>query len=711
MEHKYFVDAKVTDQPFPAVCFRSGMTTYHEALIGGQYVGRSWNAAGHTQPDNCMLDPTSHPTPWAFWIEVDGQLLHSHWQWIEATQEESQGNLHVIISLKHTVRPVEIKVHTLLDGTAVITRWIDITNTSDKPAALSASYPWSGVLYTAARSGQHYGEDDPGAFYSIGYTADARWGGEGNFEFHPLPNAGFRIDGTYRRLRHRQPMFILKNEVSGEHFIGQLAWSGGWSFEFDYDARPGISQRDPRLFFRGGPDAPAPLRMIDPGETVTTPKMHLGIVAGDLDATIQAMHEHLRKSVFLPQPRGRGGWVEAGLGPEHEITEELTHQCIDAAAEVGAEVFFIDAGWFAGPGGNWDTTVGDWNVGSRFPNGLKPIRDYVRSKGMLWGLWMEPERIGEESQTFKDHPDWITDRYDGGKIGGWIDMAKPEVAKWVEDQIYKVITENELDFFRLDHNVGGPRAGGWNEHNGYLENAYWRYYEAFYGMFERIRERFPNVILENCASGGGRTDIGTVRYFSHSWVTDWQTAPRSFSITNGLTMALPPERVDRHLLGIGQNPHIAGEIDFQYRLSLFTRPTICPFLHPVGWSQNPLMVERIKHCFDLYKNFVRPFQPTSRIYHHTPTATQRNPHGFGVLEMVAEDKSRAIAGIFNLGRTDETEYLLRFRGLDVGKHYRVTSESTNSTWEADGKDLVYGGVTVRVAQPLTSELLVLSSKF
>jgi len=104
----------------------------------------------------------------------------------------------------------------------------------------------------------------------------------------------------------------------GELFIGELAWTGGYSFDFDLDPEmekfPGLDAAA-ALTFSAGPDAPAPLRMIAPGETVTTPEMHLGLVFGDLDNAVQAMHTHLRRSVFLPQARGRAAWVESGIGP------------------------------------------------------------------------------------------------------------------------------------------------------------------------------------------------------------------------------------------------------------------------------------------------------------------------------------------------------------------------------------------------------------
>ncbi len=710
MSENSFVDVFVSEQPFPALVYRTGMTTYQEALIDGQFIGRVWNTQGSVHRDESTIDPSSHPTPQAFWLEVDGQLLHSHWEWGGIEKTESDNSLHAVITLKHSVRPVEVKVHTILDGTPVITRWLEVTNTSDKPAALSRAYPWSGVLHTGSTRDMLYGEDEPEQRYSIGYMTDTRWGGEGNFEWHPLPSAGYRIDGRYRRLRHRHPMFILRNELTGEHFIGQFAWSGGYSFEFDYDDRPGVSQRDPRLFFRAGVDAPAPFRTIAPGETVAVPEMHLGLVTGDFDEAVQSMHDHLRKSVFPPQPRGHGGWVEVGIGPEYEFAEEMVRNCIDMAADIGAEIFFIDAGWYADSGGLWYETLGDWNLGGRLPNGIAPIREYVKSKGMLWGLWMEPERLGVKSKTYQEHPEWIHKNYRGQEIGGWIDLTIPEAAKWMEEQIIRVITEHELDFFRLDYNVGGAYGAGGHLRDGYLENTYWRYYEAFYGIMSRVHERFPDLIMENCAGGGGRTDIGTVRLFNHTWVTDYQAAPRSFSISNGMTIALPPEYVDRHLLGVGQNSHLAGDLDFQARLSLFGRPTIAGMFSPVGSKRNPLVIDRVKRTVELYKNFVRPFMPTSRLYHHTPAVTQRNPKGFGVLEMVSEDRSKAIAGVFKLGGMAQSDYLLRFRGLDPAKEYQVTIDSTQTTFEADGDDLMYEGLALHLEAPLASELLIVSEE-
>lgn len=674
----------------------------------GRFVGRGWNGAGFPNDyGDTRLDPAKHAMPQAFWLEVDGQLLASHWEWVGLETSQQERGLQAVVTLRHTVRPIEVRVHTLLDGTAVLMRWLEVTNTGAQPAALAAVAPWSGVLQMTRNWQKHVSSgNDP--LYTLGYMDSTHWGHEGDFQWHALPNANYRVDGRYRRDRHRHPMFVLRNNATGEHFVGQLAWSGGYSFEFDLDADASATDGAARLFFRAGPDAPPPQRVLASGELVVTPVMHLGLRFGGLDSALQTMHDHLRRSVFLPQARGRGGWVESGIGPEFEITVEATFHQIDNAAAFGAEVFFIDASWYAPPHSHWWSTVGDWQVDrERFPDGLAPIRDRVKEHGMLWGLWMDAERIGQESQLAQSHPEWLAVAYDGtSRPGGMIDLTNPDVAQWMEDQIGRVIVEHQLDFFRLDYNVSSLGPGAYSLREGFVENHYWRYYETLYAIYERLRARFPDVIFENCAGGGGRSDIGMVGHFSHTWVTDWQIAPRSFSITNGMTMALPPEYVDRLLAG--QSGHVTADIDFQARLLLFARPTIGQ-LYPNGAAPNPAQLSRVRHMVDLYKSFVRPLLHPGQIYHHTPTVPAPEPQGWGVLELASRERTHAIAGLFRLSASCEPEYLLRMRGLDVSRRYRVTWDNTGHACELDGFTLTNEGVVVRLEGPLTSQLLLVET--
>ncbi len=702
------------------ISYRTEMTVYEESLYGGSYVSIGWNGAGYISNASPLPNPNylkyeKIAEPQAFELEMDGQSLGSHWEWEGFDKVQEGSALHAIVKLKHALRPVAINIHTLLDGTPILNRWLEITNTSDKPSALSSVKTWSGGLQSTPRWKHHLHENAP--LYSIGYMEGDEALDEGHFMWHSLPSATYVISGRYLRNRHRHPMFVLRNNATGEHFIGQFAYSGGYAFSFDLRSGAGtldMHQHDAQahLSFKIGPDGPAPLRMIATLETISTPEVHLGMLFGDLDQSIQAMHEHIRRSVFtIPLAQGRGCWVEAVLGIDVEMSEAEIFDSIDNAADLGAEVFFMDAGWYTPATGEseWYTRVGDWNA-DRYAHGIKPFRDRTLEKGMLFGLWMEPERLGNLSETFKQHPEWLAKGYEAHEPnslgGGLIDLGKPEAAAWVEQQIVKLIEENELDFFRLDYNINNIKAGGQTFREGYIENSYWRYYENFNSIFANLRKRFPNVIFENCASGGGRTDLSTVRLFSHTWITDWQVAPRSFRITNGMTMALPPESVDR--LIACQGGHITADMNFQARQLLFVRPTIGSFT-PRGSERNPVQLKYVRHMIDLYKKFVRPFISTSKLYHHTPEFRDFEPKGWGVLELASSDRSKGIAGIFQLSDPQQSELTLRLRGLDISKRYKVTFDNNGQSCEIEGFVLMNQGLIIRLEGALTSELLLFES--
>lgn len=256
------------------------------------------------------------------------------------------------------------------------------------------------------------------------------------------------------------------------------------------------------------------------------------MVNGDMDMAVNGMHAHIRKSVMMPQARGRGCWIETAGGGEINLDKE----CVDRCAGHGYDIFYIDAGWYFPQGYDCLAMTGSWEVDKdRYPNGIRELRDYCHEKGLLFGLWMEPERIGSLSRRQKTHGDFVTkgynDKNNGGYpeqgVGGLVDLSRPEAAQWVEDEMAKMIEQSGVDMFRLDFNHVYNAPYSYNLRDGYLENADYRYNENFAAIMRRLRERFPDVIFENCASGGGRTDLGAVKYFSHTWVTDNPVSPRS----------------------------------------------------------------------------------------------------------------------------------------------------------------------------------------
>jgi len=143
-----FTQIQFLDTPKNEVRYRTGLTNYDEILTDGRWVGRYWNSTGFIEKEYFADDLFDLPFPAlpieAFNLEIDGQRLHFGWKFVNFIEEEP--NVHSIVELESEIRPVRVRIHTRLDGTPIMTRWLEITNLSDKPAALSKLSPWSGLL-------------------------------------------------------------------------------------------------------------------------------------------------------------------------------------------------------------------------------------------------------------------------------------------------------------------------------------------------------------------------------------------------------------------------------------------------------------------------------------------------------------------------------------------------------------------------------------
>jgi alpha-galactosidase len=703
---------------FPLVRFDTGLVVYQEALIDGQYLVANTSAMGRPKPHEWVwqalhggaagtrpLRTRQH----AFRIEADGQLLADRWEWVEAREPEPDraGCRESVIVLRHAQRPVAVEIHTRLDDTPFLVRWLVITNTGTAPVALSRVDPWAGQVWEPAGQGVD-NSDDLAAYreglFSLGRFAETDWGTEGSFEWMPLPRGSYGYGSLNGRSGWGTPCFLLRNEVTGETAVVDFACSGNWHAEFynEYEAAR-RSQREARLYAAVGLAGPAPLRVLAPGESAATPEVHLGFLFGDLDACVQALHAHERRSVILPQPAGREHRVEVnhtGYTRNAQITDVQLREEIDVAADVGVELFMLDAGWFGEVSEKWWEAVGDWDKESPLlTSGVRAAFDYAHGKGMLVGLWVEAERMGPASRLLQAHPEWAMTKR-GERIPN-LDLSKPEVAAYLEEMIGRLIVRYDLDCFRLDYNIS-IGEGGEAERAGYTENVVWRYYDALHGIFDRVRQRFPGILLENCSSGGGRTDLGMMSRFHFTQVTDrWSPGPQ-LKIMNGMTLALPPELCMPLIGGISDG---VSDIDFMLRLGLFSHFSVSG-IFPRMDQRQMVARERWQHTIGLYKRFVRPMLATCRMYHHTPVQRQPDPGEWVVLECASPDAAQGYACIFRLPGAHGDSYHFHPRGLDPSRRYRVTYDNTGRVREVDGGALIDQGLRVPVASAFTSELLL-----
>ena len=693
----------------PTFCYRSGNMVYEEMLLNGVFVSNGWNGAGY--PNDllaCMPTRPDHrhySEPFAFNIELDGQNVDFCLKFVDFQTERTETSLKATVTLESTLKPVTVKVITVLDGTQMFTRYYEIHNKSDSTMCLSRLTLLGGALDEMDTEKLTLSKDIE-KYYSVGYFTDDRWANEGKFAWRDLTPEVTEINTRFCRDRFRHPMIMLKNNLTGKIWFAQLGWSGGCRFAFDYNAKP--ESTDTHLSFKAEITAHNPMYVLEPKETFVTPEVHVGMVCGDFDDAVYEMHSHIRKSVLnLPEADPTAALVGAGMGAEHDMTVETSKAYIDRFAEMGGEVFIVDAGWECPPDRQtqWSDFTGT-NVpdADRYPDGITVLADYCHQKGMRFGLWADIESLGKLSAKYADHPEWRAPNVYGNPTNRFIDITRPDAAEYIENELARFIQEYKLDLLRIDYNTDYKEYFNLRDvGTGVTESLSIRHFKKVYEIYSRLKKRFPNVIFENCAGGGGRTDLGMMKAFNHTWVSDNQCAPLCVMITNGMTIALPPERVDR--LFAGMNGHKFGSLDLQMRNTMLSHMTL-NVISPVTAPMNEAQLEFVKHSVRVYKDFIRPFLSQAKTYHHTPDVAKTFDDGFSALEIASPDGERGALAAFNLCAANKTVRKIRLKGANASKQYEVTLDNNGENFIISGRELKYEGINVYIPASLSSELVL-----
>ena len=343
----------------------------------------------------------------------------------------------------------------------------------------------------------------------------------------------------------------------------------------------------------------------------------------------------------------------------------------------------------------------------RYPNGIAELRDYCHQLGMKFGMWVEIERLGPLAKAREEHPEWFSRNAFGEESNGILDLTVPDAAAWAEAELARILSEYRLDLLRVDYNMASSDAFTFRDlGTGVPEFQPLRHYDAVYKLYGNLKRRFPHVIFENCAGGGGRTDLGMMQKFHHTWVSDCQKMPHSLLITNGMTMALPPERVDRLFAGMGC--HEFGSLAAQMRNIMLGHMSL-NVIAPAATEPNPLAMEFVRHSVSLYKTFIRPILPTGKIYHHTPDTHELRENAFYALEIASPDGGRGALAAFTLTDVKKDTFTVVPRGIDPGMRYRVTFDNSRTSVVMDGFQLASVGCTFRLPASLSSELVLYES--
>jgi alpha-galactosidase len=410
---------------------------------------------------------------------------------------------------------------------------------------------------------------------------------------------------------------------------------------------------------------------VDPGATHEAPEVVGAYSGGGLTPASWAYHRLVRArphhpGASRPRPVVCNTWEATYFDHDAARLRALA----DAAAAVGAERFVLDDGWFGGRRHD-RAGLGDWVVSREaHPEGLAPLISHVRSLGMDFGIWVEPEMVNPDSDLHRAHPDWVLadPRYEPvlARHQLVLDLARPEAYAHVRDRLHALLAGHEIAFVKWDMNRDHVHATGARGAAGTRSQTL-----AVYRLLDELRAAHPRVEFESCASGGGRVDLEILRRTERVWASDCIDPLERQHVQRGTSMLLPPEVIGSHV-GADRS-HTTGrrhDLAFRVATAMFGHLGLELDLAVLDAGERSRLAEGVA----LYRRH--------RALVHGGDAVRFDPPGDA--DPSGDDPELLAHGVYSVDRSEALVCLARLRtgrsltppplrlpGLDPARRYRV----------------------------------------
>lgn len=428
---------------------------------------------------------------------------------------------------------------------------------------------------------------------------------------------------------------------------------------------------------------------LGPGESFQTPETVLVYSDSGLGTMTRTFHDlyrsHLIRSKwqYAPRPVLVNNW-EATY---YDFDEDKLLEIARRSAQLGIELFVLDDGWF-GERNTDSGYMGDWQVNRRkLPGGLNALADKIEALGMKFGLWMEPEMVTEDAEVYKAHPDWAirTACRAPGRARDQLvlDLSRPEVEEYVYAQIHRILSGARISYLKWDMNRPLADLGSAAlppERQGEVSH---RYMLAVYRLQERMLRDFPELLLENCCSGGGRYDPGMLYYSPQIWCSDNNDAIERLSIQEGTALIYPLSTIGAHVAACPSH-NVRRVAPFETRAAVASMGTFGYELDVTALSEAEQAA--IPGQVAGYKRQQALIQ--SGDYYRLSSAIQT---GLDAQLVIAKDKGMALLTVVRvLAQANVRRKNLPLRGLEPTALYRI--EGTQKTYS--GQALMAIGLPV-----------------
>jgi len=488
------------------------------------------------------------------------------------------------------------------------------------------------------------------------------------------------------------PSFMLSvdapiKENDGEVYAGSLAWSGNYKLNFEMDEFG-------MLHIQGGINPYASTLNLEPNTIFQTPEMIWTYSSTGRGQISRNYHDWCRKYALSHGDKINPIVLNSWEGAYFNFDEKKIEAMIDDAADFGMEMFVLDDGWFGNkyPRNDDRVALGDWEVNKKkLPRGIGHLADYAHKKGLGFGIWVELEMANPKSELAEKHPEWLVKSGDREifliRSQCVLDVTNPQVQDFMVETFGKIVNSSpNLTYVKWDSNRFITNPGSEYLPADKQSHFYVDYIKGLYKVYERIREKHPDIIIQLCSSGGGRLDFGALKYHDEVWASDNTNPLSRIFIQHGTNMFYPAIATGSHV-SISPNHQTKMNATLKYRFDVAMSGRLGMELQPKDLQGD----ERIfaKNAIETYKQ-IRPVVQFGDLYR---LISPYDEGGWAAFMYTSKDKKEAVVFAYSFefhGRTHFLEFKLN--GLDKNKKYKVTEINTttdkSSFW---GNNMVFTG--------------------
>ena len=629
------------------------------------------------------------------------QVEHANGDWTldmvaESVETQIIENAHqTVITLVDKLYPFVVKLYyKAYDNVDMIETWAEISHTEKKAVALKRFDSGHFLL----------SQNDVWVSHMHG-----SWASE-TFVTTERLESGMKViknmDGARNGQNdHAEIMLSLDgkpNENTGRVVGAALCWSGNYKFRIDTD------NNSVHHIFAGINDEASEYKL-EPKEVFVTPKLAITYSQEGLSGASRNFHRWARNN------RLHDGWgtrdilLNSWEGVYFGVNETGMDQMMSDIAGMGGELFVMDDGWFGDkyPRNNDVSSLGDWVVDTRkLPKGIKGLTDTAKKYGIKFGIWIEPESTNSQSELFEKHPDWVlqvkgrTFNYGRGGTQLLLDMCNPKVQDFAFNFVDTLLTNYpEIAYLKWDANTELKNYGSTYLPKDKQSHIYIDYHRGLIKVLERIRAKYPKVVIQACGGGGGRVNYGVMPYNDEFWVSDNTDALQRIYMQWGTSYFYPSNAMAQHV-SASPNHQTGRRLPLKFRFDVAMSGRLGMEIQPKNMTDDEKTFAR--KSIESYKD-IRSIVQLGNLYRLVSPYDRK---GMASLMYTNDEQTKAVFFAYKIEHfVNQVMPRIRLAGLDPQKTYKLREVTpTGKPCSLDGK-LISGSVLMNtgIAVPLWQE--------